>query len=280
MAANANAADADVNAETWQAMLSPRTAKVSRFVDDAAKTRHLYNAWLTPHKGSVTADGGGDSTADDSNVSTLAHYAAYRRAHFHLPLACCVYAVFVGVLAARGSVVLLPGLAPVFGVAFALGLVAAVAGAFSLTRKAFLSAGGVGGWSRAVQQLVVEMTRSTWDTDNIYVFTVGASLATYALARALAGPCPPGTTAWGAQSCNPAAATRGVPQDMHTLVMGAPLLAQVFFRGASKLTVVATWVAVIALYNAAHAVANAAPDTYAWVNLEFTVRGVGWGREG
>jgi hypothetical protein len=67
---------------------------------------------------------------------------------------------------------------------------------------------------------------------------------------------------------------------MHTLVMVAPLLAQVFFRGASKLTVVATWIAVIALYNAAHAVANAAPDTYAWVNLEFTVRGVGWGREG
>ena len=218
----------------------------------------------------------GESVGDKSTAFTPQQYAAYRRAQFHLPLACFVHVIFVGVVATRGSVMWLPGLAPVFSVAFALALVAVMAGLFSLVRKALLlasKAGGMDGWPPAVQRLAAEITRSKWDADNVYVFTVGVSLATYALARALAGTCLPASmTAWDAQSCNPAAALNSVPQDMHVLAMAAPLVAQVFFRGASKRTVVVTWVAVIGLYNAAHAAAGAAPDAYVWVNLEFLVR--------
>ena len=255
-----------------RAILSPRTEQASQFVDDAAKTRRLYNLFLDPH--SPTEDG--ESVGDKSTAFTPQQYAAYRRAQFHLSLACFVHVIFVGVVATRGSVMWLPDLAPVFGVAFALALVAVVAGFFSLVRKALLwasRAGGMDGWPPAVQRLAAEITRSKWDADNVYVFTVGVSLAMYALARARAGAClPADTTAWDTQSCNPAAALRGVPQDMHAFAMAAPLVAQVFFRGSSKRTVVAAWVAVIGLYNAAHAAAGAAPDAYVWVNLEFAVR--------
>ena len=263
----------DAVEEDFRAILSPRSAQASQFADDAAKTQRLYNLFLNPRL--ISEDG--ESVGDKGAAFMPQQYATYRRAQFHLHPACFVHLIFVGVVAFRGHVIsLMPVLTPAFGLAFALALVAIVAGFFSLVRKAFLSAfktGGMEGWSPAVRRLVAEITRSKWDADDVYVFTMGVSLAMYALARALAGACLPVDIAeWGAQSCNPAAVLNTVPQDMQTLAMAAPLVAQVFFRGASKRTVVAAWVAVIGLYNAAHVAAGAAPEAYAWVNVEFAVR--------
>ena len=217
------------------------------------------------------------------SIFTSPLYSAFRRTQKNLPLAGLVYVVCLAVLASRGSVASLPGLSPpassVFNAAFALTVVAVATGALSLVRMGgqAASTGADGGESESVhrwpQWLLTELSRPRWNpADNVYVFTLSTSLAMYVLARVLAGACPAGITAWGAQSCNPQASLHGVPLDMHALAMAAPLIAQVFFRGAGGLTVVAAWVAVVVLYNAAHAASGAAPDAYVWVNLEFAVR--------
>ena len=66
---------------------------------------------------------------------------------------------------------------------------------------------------------------SGWENGVVVLVTLSASLSL--LARARQGACPPGTTMWGNQSCNPAAAAFEVPTDALVACFLAVPIAQV-----------------------------------------------------
>ena len=107
--------------------------------------------------------------------------------------------------------------------------------------------------------------------ENACMLSLTAAFAVHMLGRTLVGQCPAGTTLWSQQSCNPLADRHAVPADMYLVTFIAPLIPQIFLKGATRGTILASWVICAVFLNASHAVAGAALDMYAWINMGFVI---------
>jgi signal transduction histidine kinase len=114
-------------------------------------------------------------------------------------------------------------------------------------------------------------SRHGHSVDDMHILSFTTALALYMLGRCLVGQCPEGTTVWDKQSCNPMADRHAVPVDAHVLMVIAPLIPQVFLKGASRWTTLASWVICVGFFNASHVVVGAPWDMYLWINLTFVI---------
>ncbi len=87
----------------------------------------------------------------------------------------------------------------------------------------------------------------------------------YLLTTSLVPPCAP-RTAWTTQWCNPAGLSDSVPPEALILTMVVVILFQTMARGASHLSIAASWLLVVCAINATMAIADY--HAYLWVNLE------------
>jgi hypothetical protein len=85
--------------------------------------------------------------------------------------------------------------------------------------------------------------------DNAAVVFNALYTSLYILARVLQGPCPPGTTMWNEQECNPEENDGEVPQDALLIAVISTIAVQIFVGCASRLSVAAAWVILLVLMN-------------------------------
>ena len=203
-------------------------------------------------------------------------YTKHKTVDFNVVLFSFVYAVLMAFVAARGSLAsfyLLPYTA-VFYLALSTVLICATTGhiiIFSrLSIRPYIS--GIVPLQMFHQwALKLSRNRHGHKIENLFMLSFTSVLAFYMLGRTLVGPCPEGASMWERQSCNPMAASHGVPVDVHVMMTIAPLIPQMFMKGASRWAVVASWVICIAFFNASHVVVGAPLDTFVWANLTFIV---------
>jgi signal transduction histidine kinase len=107
--------------------------------------------------------------------------------------------------------------------------------------------------------------------ENVCILSLTAAFAFYSFGRTLVGQCPEGTSMWDKQSCNPLADRHAIPIDMFLVTVIAPLVPQIFLRGARRWAISVSWVICIAFLNASHVVVGAPLDMFAWINMGFLI---------
>ena len=93
-----------------------------------------------------------------------------------------------------------------FYVGFFLGMVAAVTSWLSFACRIPVRLAASSTVLRRCRNWAMAHQKHKWSgvvTDDLYILSITAALGTYAVARGLQGPCPEGTSAWAAQTCNP-----------------------------------------------------------------------------
>ena len=193
--------------------------------------------------------------ADDEERDVHEAYSTHRRLVAAWPV-CAVLLVLAWVWAAtRSAVGSLAVINLTFTAAAVMGWAAALVMALPFAVAAFRTALG--------SSYVEHATGTVWANSVVVLVALGASLSL--LARAQQGQCPPGTTLWGSQACNPSAAAFEVPPDALLAVVLAVPVAQVYVGAASKYAIASSWLVVAAFVNASMAAAGS--DLYLWVNV-------------
>ena len=145
------------------------------------------------------------------NVSSATDLASTRREEVNFVAVLTMNTVFSVYLCIRGSFGTMWYLTPVtqaapFYVGFFLGMVAAVASWLSIACRIPARRVARNAMLRRCHDWAVIHQRHQWSgvgTDDVYIVSITAALGAYAVARGLQGPCPEGTSAWAAQTCNP-----------------------------------------------------------------------------
>ena len=197
-----------------------------------------------------------------------AAFVEYRRSGLNHKLLALLCVVSLVVLATRGSLAILWGLNPAFLVAF----LAYVAGSLCIATS-FVNRLAVISYRRDIKVLqpyhaaAVKFATSRYAVafESAALLCMTMCAGTYVLARTLQGPCPPHTTIWDEQQCNPDAATHNIPQDTFLSAVMATFGFQVFINSASKRSVAASWVILLALVNASMVVVGS--SLLVWNNL-------------
>jgi hypothetical protein len=195
-------------------------------------------------------------------------FIEYRRSGLNHKLLAAVTVMSLGTLATRGSVVTLWHLNPAFAAAFASYVVGTLCTATSIVNRLAVISHRYN--IQCLQPyhaaaVAFAMTRFAvfFECCGLIFTTLCVSL--YVLARVLQGPCPPGTTMWDEQQCNPDAGSHNIPQDSFAIAVVAILSFQVFVNGASKRAIAASWVILLALVNTSMAVVGS--HLFLWNNL-------------
>ena len=217
-----------------------------------------------------------DGTSGHSTMDFETDYTKHKTVDFNVILFTLVYAVLMAFVAARGSLASFYSLpyTAVFYLALSMVLICAISGHIIILSRVSIRpyiSGIVP--LQMFHQWALKLSRSRHGhtVENIFMISFTSVLAFYMLGRTLVGPCPDGASMWERQSCNPMAASHAVPVDVHVMMTIAPLIPQMFMKGASRWTVVASWVICIAFFNASHVVVGAPWDMYVWANLTFII---------
>ena len=110
-------------------------------------------------------------------------------------------------------------------------------------------------------------TRSRWGQlpDNCVLVTAALSTGMYLLAQSLAPDCPPGTSRFSSQGCNPMKSGHSVTVEAMALPMIIVVLFQMLARGCSKTGICLAWAVAIAAANTSMALTG--NGDYLWINL-------------
>ena len=207
----------------------------------------------------------------DPRFNTLEMRSAfieYRRSGLNYKLIVVLGVVTLAGLVSRGSVATLWRLNPAFLVAFLSYLVGSMCMVTSiLNRLAVISYRYDIKVLQPYHAAAVAFAKSrfaiAFENGALISFTMCASM--YVLARTLQGPCPPHTTVWDEQECNPDAVTHNIPQDTLLFAAMAIISFQVLTSGASKRATAVSWVILLAVVNASMVVVGS--SLLVWNNL-------------
>ena len=124
-------------------------------------------------------------------------------------------------------------------------------------------------WFQPYHDWAAGISQSTYRDwcENIVIVLVPLQASLFVLARAIHGACPPGTSVWNTQMCN----TDGVELPMDALLFAVICLLKcpAFVLGGSYRAMVASWVIMVAVLNAAMVLAGT--KLILWVNLTLLV---------
>jgi hypothetical protein len=105
--------------------------------------------------------------------------------------------------------------------------------------------------------------------DNAVVVFNALCTGLYMLARVLQGPCPPGTTAWNEQDCNPEGNDGEIPQDALLIAVISVIAVQVFVGCASRHSVAAAWAILLVLMNVSMSLVDS--HLFFWNNVVIVI---------
>ena len=166
---------------------------------NAVEWRDTVSYWLTFVHPDVARSRDGD---EDCNVHDA--YTEHRRRAAAWPVRATLLALVAAWVVTRFTLGTLAAVNPMFTAAAVVGCAALLFMAMPFAVAAWtVSEGGGGEYEYTMG--------SGWENGVVVLVTLGASLSL--LARARQGACPPGTTMWSNQSCNPAAAAFEAPPD-------------------------------------------------------------------
>lgn len=103
--------------------------------------------------------------------------------------------------------------------------------------------------------------------ENVYILSFTAAFALFMFGHTLVGDCPEGNPVCAAQQSGiPLATSRTIPLDSYVLTMIAPLVPQIFLKGASRWAIVWSLIVCVFFVNASHAVVGVTLDMYIRTN--------------
>ena len=168
----------------------------------------------------------------------------YRRSGTNHKLIVVLGILSVVFVATRGSVATLWWLHPAFAVGFLTYLIGLLCVGTSLVnRLAVISHRYDITFLQPYHAAAVAFATSRFADvfENCGVVCITFSAGMYMLARVLQGPCPPGTSTWDAQQCNPEGLVHEVPQDAFATSIVAIISFQVCINGANKRAIAVSW---------------------------------------
>jgi len=199
----------------------------------------------------------------------------FKRSDSNITITSLISALLIFSFVARGRFDTIFGAGGLFVAGFACGWVLVVAILASLCLRWALLSHDVPVFSMLQPWYddALSIIHKTWAhyLDDAIVVSISTTTGLYILARTMAGACPPGTSPWDVQTCNPATIVNFIPIDTYVLNTLAPLAAQKFYTGSSKRAVTLAWVINLVLVHISLSVAEAKYDSYIWVNLQYLI---------
>ena len=195
-------------------------------------------------------------------------FVEYRRSGLNHKLMAALSAVSLAIFTTRGSLATLWRLNPTYPVAFLGYLVGSLCITTSVVnRLAVISYRFdiklLQPYHAAAVALATSRFAVAFESAALVCMTMCTGM--YVLARTLQGPCPPHTTIWDEQQCNPDASSHNIPQEAFVSAIVNIFGFQVFINSASKRSVAASWVILLALVNASMVVVGS--SLLVWNNL-------------
>jgi signal transduction histidine kinase len=140
---------------------------------------------------------------------------------------------------------------PYFSVAFSIPFVGVPA--FSLMLFMYGAKSVISDPSHWLRALARRWRHTWWGQmlDSLVLLLVTLQYGFVLYGRVAAGPCPPGTSIWDTQTCNPVAESHSIPQDQVLLLYMVPVLVQICVKAVHLHALAAAWVIVAAFVVAA-----------------------------
>ena len=196
-------------------------------------------------------------------------YAEYSRSNLNYKLGVMLIGpAFLSLLLTRGSIATLWHLNPAFVLAFVSYVVVVVCCVMLLfNRFAAISHRYKITFMQPYYEAATKFYQSPFHDifDNAVVIFNALCTSLYVLARVLQGGCPPGTTMWNEQDCNPEGDAGEVPQDSLLIAIVSLIAIQIFIGcAASRHSVVAAWTILVVLMNISMSIVGS--HLYYWNN--------------
>ena len=105
--------------------------------------------------------------------------------------------------------------------------------------------------------------------EDIYMLSFASSFALYMFGCTLIANCKEDQPMWDQQDCHPLAGNHAVPAYIFTMI--APLIPQILLKGATRWSILLSWIISLGLFNASHVYAGAPFITFFRINSTFAL---------